>query len=185
MTHIFASKLPTIGSYNDLSPGRRQAIIWTNAGILLIWPIGTNFNEILIEMQPSSLTKMHLKMSSAKWLSFCLGQLSIAKFYKHTHNVNTLKPRQIRHHFAIFTNENFWISIILPQKCVPTAPIYNKSAWVQIMVWHRTGDMPPVEPMVAKFHCAYVLHSGSIDYSNLHGLYGLHGPHRPLSGKGR
>ena len=36
---------------NDgLSPIRRQAIIWTNAGILLIWPLGTNFSEIFIEI---------------------------------------------------------------------------------------------------------------------------------------
>ena len=26
-----------------LLPGRRQAIIWTNAGILLIGPLGANF----------------------------------------------------------------------------------------------------------------------------------------------
>ena len=36
-----------IGSDNGLSPGRRQAIIWTNTGILLIRPLGTNFSEIL------------------------------------------------------------------------------------------------------------------------------------------
>ena len=35
---------------NGLSPGRRQAIISTNAGILLIGPLGTNFSEILIEI---------------------------------------------------------------------------------------------------------------------------------------
>ena len=34
--HICASKIISIGSDNGLSPGRRQAIIWTNAGILLI-----------------------------------------------------------------------------------------------------------------------------------------------------
>ena len=33
------------------SPKRHQAIIWTNAGILLIGPLGTNFSEILIEIQ--------------------------------------------------------------------------------------------------------------------------------------
>ena len=49
MTHICVSKLTIIGSNNGLSPGRRQAIIWTNAGILLIGPLGTNFSEILIE----------------------------------------------------------------------------------------------------------------------------------------
>ena len=38
-----------IGSDNGLSPGRRQAIIWTNAGILLIGPLGINFSEILFE----------------------------------------------------------------------------------------------------------------------------------------
>ena len=50
VTHICVSKLTTIGSDNGLSPGRRQAIIWTNAGILLIGPLGTNFSEILIEI---------------------------------------------------------------------------------------------------------------------------------------
>ena len=48
VTHICVSKLTIIGSDNGLSPGRRQAIIWTNAGILLIWTLGTNFIEIWI-----------------------------------------------------------------------------------------------------------------------------------------
>ena len=46
MTHICASKLTTIDSDNGLSPDRRKAIIRTNAGILLIGPLGTNFSEI-------------------------------------------------------------------------------------------------------------------------------------------
>ena len=46
VTHICVSKLASIGSDNGLSPGRRQAIIWTNDGILLIEPLGTNFSEI-------------------------------------------------------------------------------------------------------------------------------------------
>ena len=73
MTHICVSKLTIIGSDNGLSPGRRQAIIWTNAGILLIRPLGTNFNEMLIEILTFSFTKMRLKVSSAKWRPFCLG----------------------------------------------------------------------------------------------------------------
>ena len=73
VTHICISKLTTIGSDNGLSPGRRQAIIWTNAGILLIWPLGTNFSETLIEIHTVSFKKMHLKMSSGKWHPFCLG----------------------------------------------------------------------------------------------------------------
>ena len=70
--YICVSKITSIGSDNGLSPGRRQAIIWTNAGILLIRPLGTNFNEILIEIYTFSIKQMHLKMSSGKWRSFCL-----------------------------------------------------------------------------------------------------------------
>ena len=44
------NKLTIIGSDNGMLSGRRQAIIWTNAGILLIGPLGTNFSEILIEI---------------------------------------------------------------------------------------------------------------------------------------
>ena len=53
--------------------GWRQAIIWTNAGMLLIGSLGKKFNEILIESYIFSLKKMHLKMSSAKWWQFCVG----------------------------------------------------------------------------------------------------------------
>ena len=73
VTHICVVKLTIIGSDNGLSPGRCQAIIWTNAGILLIGPLGTNFSEILIGIQTFSFKKMDLKMSSAKWRPFCLG----------------------------------------------------------------------------------------------------------------
>ena len=51
MTHICVGKLTIIGLDNGLSPERRQAIIWTNAGMLLMGPLGTNFSEILIEIQ--------------------------------------------------------------------------------------------------------------------------------------
>ena len=50
-------------------------ILWisTNAGILLIGPLGTNLSEIVIEIHTFSFKKMHLKMSSGKWRPFCLG----------------------------------------------------------------------------------------------------------------
>ena len=74
VTHICVANLTIIGSDNGLSPGRRQAIIWTNAGILFIGPPGPpNFSEILIEILTFSFKKMRLKVSSAKWRPFCLG----------------------------------------------------------------------------------------------------------------
>ena len=70
---ICVSKLTIIGSDNGLSPIRRQAIIWTNAGIFLIRNLGTNFSKILSEIHTFSLKKMHLKMLFGKWEQFCLG----------------------------------------------------------------------------------------------------------------
>ena len=72
MTHICVSKLTIIGSDNGLAPTRCQAIIWSNTGVLLIGPLGTNFSEISIEIYTFSFKKMHLKMSSGKWRPFCL-----------------------------------------------------------------------------------------------------------------
>ena len=70
--HVCVSTITVIGSNNGLSPGRRQAIIWTNDGILLIGPLGANFSEILIKIYTFSFRKMHLKMSSGKLWPFCL-----------------------------------------------------------------------------------------------------------------
>ena len=50
VTHICIRELTIIGSDNGLSPGRRQTIIRTNAGILLIGSLETNFSEILINI---------------------------------------------------------------------------------------------------------------------------------------
>ena len=47
-----------IGSDNGLSPVRRQAIIWINAGILSIGQLGTSFSEFFIEMEIFSFKKM-------------------------------------------------------------------------------------------------------------------------------
>ena len=62
VTHICVSNPTIIGPDNGLSPIRRQAIIGTNAGILLIRPLGTNFSEMWIEIHIFSFRKMHSKM---------------------------------------------------------------------------------------------------------------------------
>ena len=62
--HLCVGNLTIIVSDNGSAPGRRQAIIWTNVGILLIGPLGTNFSEILIEIITFSLKKMRLKVLS-------------------------------------------------------------------------------------------------------------------------
>ena len=73
LTHIWVGNLTIVGSNNGLSPGRREAIIWTNAGTLLIRSLEINLSEILIEIPTFLFTKMHVKMSGRKWRSFCFG----------------------------------------------------------------------------------------------------------------
>ena len=83
VTQIYVSRVAVIGSDNGLSPGCRQAIICTNAVILLIRILRTNFRAILREIHTFSFKKMHLKMSSGRWQPFCLGlnMLTINLYY--------------------------------------------------------------------------------------------------------
>ena len=71
--HICVGNLTIIGSDNGLSPGQCQAIFLTNAEILSIGPVVTNFSELLIVIHTFSFKKIHLKLSSAKGQPFCLG----------------------------------------------------------------------------------------------------------------
>ena len=73
VTHICVSKLNIIGSDNGLSPRRRQAIIWTNARILFMRTLGTNFSEILFRNQKFSFKKNALQNVVCEMTSICLG----------------------------------------------------------------------------------------------------------------
>ena len=84
------SNVTIIGS-DGLLPGPHQAIIWTNAGILLTWPLGTNFSEIIIKIHTFSFKKIHLNVSSAKWRPFCLGLSVLTKSIER----NTVFPSMI------------------------------------------------------------------------------------------
>ena len=78
-------------SYHCRISDRLQAIILTNAGILLIWPLGTNFSEIFIEIHTFSFKKMNLIMSSRK----------IAAILSRPECVKWLKPEHNSRHFAV------------------------------------------------------------------------------------
>ena len=129
VTHIYVSKITIIGSDNDMSPGRRQAIIWINAGILLIGPLGTNFSDILIKIYIFSFKKMHLKMSG-DWEPFCfdinvlkkLGWIEVSPFVD---NIFILISFDI--YVRIFIK--IWIQYF------PGHLNDNKSALVEEMVW--------------------------------------------------
>ena len=123
VTHICVSKLTSIGSDNGLSPGRRQAIIWTNGGILLIEPLGTNFSEILIAIHTFPFKKIHLKMSSSKWRPPCLGL-----------NVLTALLRTFWNYFACWCTlqllttrgHSHLLQVLRYSYCFPPSPVICK-----------------------------------------------------------
>ena len=93
VTHICVNKLTIIGWYNGLSPGRRQAIIWTTTGICLIGPIGTNFDEILI--------KIHTFIQNVVWRAAIL------------FHIKWVKPRSVigkgrRHDCKLVWAQSWW-----------------------------------------------------------------------------
>ena len=96
MTHICVGNLTIISSDIGLLPDQCQAITWTNAGILLIGPMGTNFSEILIKIHTFSSKKMHLETLSAKRQPFCLGLnvLMSAWSIKSTHQINSISQHR-------------------------------------------------------------------------------------------
>ena len=98
-----------------------QAIIWTNAGILLIGPLGTNFSEIVIEIYIFSFKEMHLKMSSGKWHPFCLG-LNVLNIYLQG---NSHSP--CRQHLLVYYV--FWFHVWrlrVPLSVIPTVVPRNR-----------------------------------------------------------
>ena len=115
--HICISKLTIIGSDNGLSPDRRQAIIWTNARILLIPTLGSNFSDVLREIHVSSLKKMHWKMFSGKWQQFfsqpqCVNHhvyMSVCIQYHFRLSVCWLSVNKSDISFPLFT-QNLWHS---------------------------------------------------------------------------
>ena len=126
VTHICVSNLTIIDSDNGLSTDWQNAIIWTNAWILLIGPLWRKFNGILIEIHIFPFKKMHLKMLSAKWQPLCLGLNVLTTIYIQCINESHYKaiqyyrmgyrpiaPRSLKY-------TGFWIHKrhIFPSSCV-------------------------------------------------------------------
>ena len=106
VTHICVGNLTIIGSDNGLSPGRRQAITWTNVGILLIGPLGTNFSEMLIKIHTFSFKKIHLKMSG-KWRAFCLG-LNVVRLQPHLNDTVVLWYNWVHYDMILHTAQQLY-----------------------------------------------------------------------------
>ena len=68
---------------------------------------------------------------------------------------NTLRPRESYYHFkddifkCFLLNQNAWISLKISLKFISNVQINYIPTLVQIMAWHRQGDKPLSEPMMA------------------------------------
>ena len=149
--HICVGNIVGSGSDNGLSSAQRQAIIWTNAGILSIGPLGTNFSENLIEIHTFSFKKMLLKRSSAKWRPFCLGLdvLTLKQEWPirvklcgiiRKQGINSLVPGTFEWNFkAIFmlilVIGGWRISCCIDLRWMSLDLTDDKSTLVQVMVW--------------------------------------------------
>ena len=85
LTHICVSKLTIIDSDDGLSPGRRQAIIWTSAGILFIWIRNklqwTITRNSYIFMQENAFENVLCQMSAILSRPQCATALNLPLFY--------------------------------------------------------------------------------------------------------
>ena len=71
-----------IGSDNGLLPGLRQAIIWTNAGILFIWPLGWNVNRnSYIFIHENACENVACEMAAILSLPQCVNSLRPSDAY--------------------------------------------------------------------------------------------------------
>ena len=118
VTHICVSKRTIIGSDNGLSPDRRQANIWTNAGILLIVPMGNKFQWNLnrnwyIFIQETAFVNVVRKLAAI------LSRLQWAKCYTVGvvdvwEDLQVCRQQEQWVHFAlcISLHETFWIQYL-------------------------------------------------------------------------
>ena len=134
-----------------------QAIIWTNAVILLTGPLGTNFSEILINIHSFSFKKIPLKRSSAKWRAFCRGLnvLGMKSLFSRCARKKVWKKMFSRCAIRLGTLETHWpafVIIIVADVMKPNQTISN----------HRHTDFPRFNYIIVAHHMyryiIFVLH---------------------------
>ena len=147
-THICVSDLTSIGSDNGLSPGRRQAIIKTNAGILLIRPLWTNFSEFLVEILIFSFKKMRLKVSSAKRRPFCLG------LYELSGRMNSDCSHIVFHSFGAFNDKLH--TMYQPHNVIITS-LLRQFRKTKILIWYLCSLLLITSILSESFSSSYYI----------------------------
>ena len=181
LTHICVSKRIVIGSDSGLLAGRHQAIIWTNAGILSIEPLETNFSEIFIKIIIVSFKKMHLKVLSAIRWPFCLGLNVLINYLDWNTNPNQKKVksnnRDIKEYMykeSILESQNFedmskdrdnifWWGFPAPR---PKESLRKEKGWPLMLATicddtRNVLNMQHITPNLKRWDYSYILHGGT------------------------
>ena len=126
-----------------MAPNRHQAIIKIIAGLLSIEPLGTNCSEILINIQNFSVTKMHMKLSSAKRRQFCPGGDELIPG-KHTNRVIPGIWSNSRTLVSILTLNAFWFEF--HRSLFIKAQLSIRQHWFRLATNHQKKALP--KPML-------------------------------------
>ena len=163
----------SISSGIGLSPVRRQAITWTNVHLLSIGPVGTNCSEIQIKIQIIPFKKMHLKMLSVKWRTFCPGEMSWCLTGPKRVNPSLLEMMVAKLQKATFIAICQWKLLILTifyLQFVLWDVFDGKSSLVWKMACRQKGDKPLYKPVMIQFRDAYMGYSGETSQNKYNAL---------------
>ena len=105
---VCVSKLTIIGSDNGSSPGRRQAIIWVNAGIMLSGTFWISFSEILSEIDRFSFKKNAFENVVREMAAISLPQYVKNARKEGPDDVFSLPSKTIRFWSSSVDFDNFW-----------------------------------------------------------------------------
>ena len=128
--YICVSYLTTTGSDNGLSPVWCQAIIRTNAGILLTGSSWTKFSEILLEIHTFSFTKGHFNISSVKWRPF---RFSLNVLNKTKSNMQAEPNEHYKKHLR-------WYEPCIQKFCINMFPVHGLDTAGDQVPWNLYND---------------------------------------------
>ena len=139
------SQYVIIGSDNGLAPISRQAIIWTNYG-LVYWRIYVSLclNELnrLIEIRQCYSIHNNILMK------YGMPYMIATTILTHWGRDKMADILQTTFSNAFFLNENVWILPKISLECVPKVRINTIAALAQIIAWRRPGNKQFSETMV-------------------------------------
>ena len=183
VTHICVGNLTIIGSDNDLSPGRRQVIIWTNSGIFLIGHLSKSIHFIQENAFKAIVCRMAAILSRPQYVNtngiqmwsqwthdvileslVCQNVVSASLWRNNDANITSLVcwdcTDQFHHHCKIYKNMLLTsIYNFSRKKLFSKGPMYNYHWYDMISSWPDvtiTRRLPRNKCYLDRWKIAYI-----------------------------